>query len=266
MMPGAERYLDSHLHLQNTPLGLTAIMVERARRAGVARMLCNATHEDDWQAVIQLAAHEPAIIPFLGIHPWFAEKVAAGWEARLRSLLAQVPAGVGEIGLDRCCRTDFAQQQQVFLLQLQMAAELRRPVTIHCVKAWGKLLELLEGFATPLPPVMIHSFGGSQETLQRLIRIGCCISFSGRLVDDRKLHPSFLATPLANLLLETDAPGPGAGPSKPGPDDRKMLPEEPAAIVPLYQAAAGMRGMTTLQFCQRIWNNGEIFTDSILPR
>ena len=101
----------------------------------------------------------------------------------------------------------FVDQQQIFVIQLQLASELKRPLVIHCVKAWGQLLEMLEACASPLPPMMIHSFAGSRETLQRLIRLGCFISFSGRLVADSKLHPCFLATPLANLLLETDGQG-----------------------------------------------------------
>jgi TatD DNase family protein len=265
------------------------IFMERARNAGVARMLCNATREKDWQAVVDLAAEAPEIIPFLGIHPWFAETAVTGWEERLLSLLQQVPAGIGETGLDKCCRADFGRQQQIFLTQLKMASELKRPLVIHCVKAWGRLLEMLEQFAGPLPPIMIHSFAGSRETLQRLLRLGCFISFSGRLVTDSKVHPCFLATPLANLLLETDGQGwPGVTRSmegirvtdagatdspaqsgrqlSPGSHDPKTVYAEPAAIIKLYELAATMRGMPPDEFRQEIWKNGEIFTNTILPR
>jgi len=259
MMASPAGYLDSHCHLQENRLTpeIDAIM-KRARNAGVARMLCNATCEADWQAVVDLAAGRQEVIPFLGIHPWLAASTRTGWEKRLRCLLERIPAGIGETGLDKCCRADFSSQQQIFKTQLQMAAELKRPLVIHCVKAWGRLLELLEQFADPLPPMMIHSFSGSIETLRRLIRLGCFISFSGRLAAESKLHSCFLATPLAKLLLETDAPG--------RPNNQSIPSDEPAAISRLYQLAAEMRGMTLNEFCQEIWRNGEIFTDTILPR
>lgn len=322
-------YLDSHLHLQAHNLARTIdSILERAEVAGVARMFCNATCEEDWQAVINMAGMgkedgRPAIVPFLGIHPWFAEGAKAGWEERLLARLKRVPAGIGEIGLDKSCRADFDRQRQVFVAQLQMASALRRPVAIHCVKAWGPLLEILEQCAQEkqLPAIMIHAYGGSIETLQRLIRIGCFISFSCRLIADRKRHPAFLATPLTHLLLETDSQGrlsvagakdgagvtdsqgglsvvgamdgtgatdsrelnfaanaiDEAGGTKRGSEQaRKVLPidienpetscSEPADIPGLYAWAAAMRGMEQQELCQRIWKNGEIFTDTLLPR
>jgi Tat protein secretion system quality control protein TatD with DNase activity len=179
-------------------------------------------------------------------------------------------------------------------------------VAIHCVKAWGLLLEILEQFAQEkmLPAIMIHAYGGSIETLQRLIRIGCFISFSCRLIADRKRHPAFLATPLPHLLLETDSQGrlsvvgamDGAGATdslgelnfaanaideaRGAPEGseqaRNVLPigiespetscSEPSGIPGLYAWAAAMRGMEQQELRQRIWRNGEIFTDTLLPR
>ncbi|MDO8946379.1 MAG: TatD family hydrolase [Desulfocapsaceae bacterium] len=277
MMASAARYLDSHCHLQEKGLPqVTDGIMARARNAGVARMLCNTTCEADWQTVGDLAASRQEVIPFLGIHPWFAENAGTGWEERLRGMLKQIPAGIGETGLDKCCRTDFLRQQQIFETQLLIASELKRPLVIHCVKAWGKLLEILEAYASQLPPMMIHSFAGSRETLQRLIRLGCFISFSGRLIADSKLHPCFLATPLANLLLETDSQGQpgvastmneaGATDVPAQPYNQILFSDEPAAISHLYQLAARMRGMVLDEFCQGIWRNGEIFTHTILPR
>lgn len=281
-MGSPARYLDSHCHLQASRLtpDIDRIM-ERAKNAGVARMLCNATCEADWQAVAGLAASRQEVLPFLGIHPWFAESTETGWEKRLRDMLERTPAGIGETGLDKGCRADFSRQEQIFETQLQIASELKRPLVVHCVKAWGRLLEILEACPTPLPPMMIHSFAGSCETLQRLIRLGCFISFSGRLIVDSKLHPCFLATPLANLLLETDgqgqpdvahtmnrkrAGGAEATDVPVQPNNQTLFSDEPAAITRLYQLAANMRGMDLDEFCQEIWRNGEIFTDTILPR
>ena len=287
-------YLDSHLHLQAQSLELTLDgILERAEKAGVERMFCNATREEDWQAVINLADRGKdggggqVIVPFLGIHPWFAESAGTGWEERLFARLQECPAGIGEIGLDKCCRADFDRQQRVFEAQLRMASALRRPVAIHCVKAWGLLLEILEHLAAAkqLPTIMIHAYGGSTETLQRLIGLGCFISFSCRLIADHKHHSSFLATPLPRLLLETDSQGvprledariEAGGVTAAPTQARSVQPvetenheiscNEPADVPSLYAWAAAMRGIEEQELRQRIWSNGEIFTDTILPR
>jgi len=293
-MNSPARYLDSHLHLQAQSLELTLdSILERAEKAGVERMFCNATREEDWQAVINLADRGKdggggqVIVPFLGIHPWFAENAGTGWEERLLARLQECPAGIGEIGLDKCCRADFDRQQRVFEAQLRMASALRRPVAIHCVKAWGLLLEILEHLAAAkqLPTIMIHAYGGSTETLQRLIGLGCFISFSCRLIADHKHHSSFLATPLPRLLLETDSQGvprledariEAGGVTAAPTQARSVQPietenheiscNEPAYVPSLYAWAAAMRGVEEQELRQRIWSNGEIFTDTILPR
>jgi len=262
-------YLDSHLHLQAfTPRPDVDALLERTEKSDVRRMFCNATREDDWQPAIDLAAGNKEVIPFLGIHPWFAETAGPGWEQRLMSRLQQNPAGIGEIGLDRRCRADFSRQQQIFLTQLQMASELRRPVVIHCVKAWGTLLEILEPFAAEkrLPPAMIHSYGGSRETLRRLLKAGCFISYSCRIMADDRLQPCFLETPLDQLLLETDAPGQSQKTAAIDTDKPSPECQEPAAIIRLYAWAAAKRGIEQQKLRQRIWSNGEIFADTILPR
>lgn len=268
-MPSPAAYLDSHLHLPGKfPASELPALLERAARAGVERMFSNATQEQDWQAVIDLAAGHKAVIPFAGIHPWFAESAGDAWETRLRSLLHEVPAGIGEIGLDKKCCCHFDCQRRIFLAQLGMAAELGRPVVIHCVKAWGALLEILEqeAGAKRLPPTMIHSFAGSLETLRRLLRCGCFLSFSCRIMGEEKLHPCFLGTPLDKLLLETDALGQVQKTAATGADNPPVTCDEPAAIIELYTWAAAMRKMELAELRQQIWNNGKIFADTILPR
>lgn len=269
------RHLDSHLHLQGDHLARPVhALLRRAANAGVRRMFCNATHEDDWQEVLELAAEGMGIFPFLGIHPWFVATAVPEWENRLRGLAQKIPAGIGEIGLDRACRADFRQQHRIFLTQLHLASELQRPVSIHCVRAWGPLLESLERCAATkgLPPIMIHGYAGSQQTLRRLLKAGCFISFSGRLMTNPKLLPCFFETPLNRLLLETDSQG-WLSAADQSPPEAGRTPEqpppsclEPAAIVRLYTWAAETRGIDLAELRQRIWRNGEIFAHTILPR
>lgn len=180
------------------------------RAAGIVACGVNATREDDWAAVAQLAHDHPDfVIPAFGIHPWHAHTAQPGWQQRLADLLTRYPqASIGECGVDRWIETpDSSVQLPVFTAQIRLARELGRPLVIHCLKAWG-LLE--EAFAKEPPPprFLLHSFNGSLETARRWLPHGAYFSFSGYFLEPRKKHVAdvFAALPRDRVLLETDAP------------------------------------------------------------
>ena len=262
------RCLDSHLHLQDPRFAaIRADVLSRAAAAGVARMFCNATAEADWPEVLDLAAVSPAIIPFVGIHPWHAGSASTEWEKRLAAILKTNRCGVGEIGLDGKCPVAMERQEEIFVRQLQLAIRFARPLALHCLGCWGRMLEILERQAqiAALPPFMIHSYSGSSEIMHRIVRVGGWISFSAGLADPKRerLRRVFLATPLDRLLLETDAPDQlpfALKTATPTPVN------EPANILALYREAAGLRQIDLHDFIHRIWTNGTIYADSLLPR
>lgn len=260
--------LDSHLHLQDPRFeGIRADVLRRAAEAGVDRMLCNATRKQDWPEVLQLTATIPAVIPFIGIHPWYADSVETAWDKSLEAIVGTNRCGIGEAGLDGKCRVPIANQEVVLAVQLNLAIAYQRPVALHCVSAWGRLIDMLERLAKTagLPPLMLHSFGGSLETMHRLVNLGCWISFSARLIDHERhtLQRVFCETPLDRILLETDAPDQLPATLRNSADTRC---NEPANIAELYRQAAWLRRINLNDFTQQIWNNGEIYTDSLLPR
>lgn len=264
-------YLDSHLHLQDPRfIGSREAVLIRAGQSGVLRMFCNATREEDWREVLGLASD--SVIPFIGIHPWYADTVDAGWEERLAALVEISYCGIGETGLDKRCSCALKQQLEVFTVQLRLAVAWRRPLAVHCLDCWGKLLEILEGQAqtAPLPPVMIHSFGGAAEVMHRLVRLGCWLSFSGRLATpgQERLRRVFRETPLHRILLETDAPDQLQADLVPAGRETAEIADcnEPAHIAGLYAFAANLYHMELQDFCRQIWKNGTVFTDSTLPR
>jgi TatD DNase family protein len=180
------------------------------KQAGVVGCVVNATGEADWEAVEKLANDHPGFIsPAFGIHPWQAHTASDGWQQRLRSLLEKYPrASIGECGLDHWVSEPSLEiQRPVFTAQLRLARELDRPVTIHCLKAWGALFECFEA-APPPSRFLMHSFGGSIETARRLIPLGAYFSFSGYFLQPRKsaIPGVFKQLPTDRILLETDAP------------------------------------------------------------
>ena len=203
-------WIDSHNHLQDPRLGGKTGIIHAMREAGVDRCVVNATREKDWGDVTRLADDHPdLILPAYGIHPWQAHSATDGWQERLRNLLrADQRATVGEIGLDQWIKQpDIHLQMPVFLDQLEIARDLDRTVTIHCLKAWEALFD---AFKQQPPPsrFLMHSFGGSVEIARRLIPLGACFSFSGYFLDPRKANTIdvFRQLPADRILVETDAP------------------------------------------------------------
>ena len=258
-------FVDAHLHLQDPRFkGKVNEVIGRSKIACVGLFFCNAIKEEDWPEVTALAAVHREIIPFLGIHPWFSDTAASGWQHRLMAAAETLDRtfGIGETGLDRSCRIDFDIQRRLFAEHLELAAARNWPLSVHCVRAWGALADMLSTFSLcqPLPPVLIHSFNGSTEMMRRLTELGCYISYSEALAQQQtKLHQTFTQTPSEYLLLETDAPYAKNPDRKKGPNQDTV--NEPSDMVELYRHAARLLQVDTDELVTRIWNNATIFTN-----
>ena len=201
------------------------------------RVVCG-TCEADWPAVLAHAASHAEVIPMLGLHPWFVREAAPGWEARLETLLRAHRAGVGECGLDFARKdADRAEQEAAFRAQLRLARDLRRPVAMHVVKAWGSLLEVLREEGVPAAGALVHAYSGSLETARELQAMGVFLSFSGDLLKPERqgVRDAFRAASGGHLLLETDGT---------------------ADLEHVITAAAGLRSIPVTDLELLTWENG----------
>jgi len=194
--------VDTHCHLQDPRFdGRVPEVLARARAAGVTHMVCCATREADWDRVLDLARDHAGIVPMLGLHPWFVP-ASEGWLGRLRARALGLRIGIGECGLDFAPgRPDRAAQEAAFEAQVRLAVELDRPLSIHCVRAWGRLLDLLRRTGIPAAGAALHAFSGSAEVAAQLQGLGLYLS-SGPGSGPLAAWPT-------RLLYETDAPGRG---------------------------------------------------------
>eukprot|EP00940_MAST-03C_sp_MAST-3C-sp2_P000411 g411.t1 len=143
----------------------------------------------DWKSCTQWerpCAQRP-VRAGIGVHPQCADEVSPGdtseeppaWVEAMRACLRRNPWSlVGEIGLDRnrSFKHHFKSHQlSAWQHQLRLATELKRPISVHTVKAFGALVDCLEAEAKSgrsFPPtICLHSFSGSIDTLKRIIRI-----------------------------------------------------------------------------------------------
>ena len=140
-----------------------------------------------------------------GIHPWKVSEIDIDKQieivkrtATLKNILA-----IGEIGLDKL-HPDFELQKAVFLKQIDIAKDVRKPIIIHCVKAYSELLEILKKETLKIP-IIIHRYSGNITIAGELLKFGCYLSFGHELFNTKSKTPKvFKKIPLDYLFLETD--------------------------------------------------------------
>ncbi len=149
-------------------------------------------------------AEGAATISSLGIHPWDAERCNIEQPEMRRAFENDVEAvdAVGEIGLDYAAEVDREAQKRIFVAQLKIAKKHRKPVIIHCVKAFEATMQMLSTF--PIRGVIFHGFIGSVQQMNQAIERGYYISFGERTFASPKSLKALRECPLERLFLETD--------------------------------------------------------------
>ncbi|XP_038880364.1 uncharacterized metal-dependent hydrolase YabD isoform X2 [Benincasa hispida] len=207
------RLFDAHCHLQDPRIFDKAPqLISAAVDSGVVRFSVNGISEKDWHLVKQLSESYPCIVPSFGLHPWSVPERTRGWLEKLKEFFEAVPsAAVGEIGLDKGSRgkeINFTDQIEVFQQQLELAKSLERPASIHCVRAFGDLLQIMKSMG-PFPAgFILHSYLGSAQMVPEFSKLGAYFSFSGFLMsmEAKKAKKMLKMVPSDRILLETDAP------------------------------------------------------------
>lgn len=226
----------------------------RAKEAGVGRILCCGTKENDWETVAELSQSYQEIIPAFGLHPWFVQERSEKWLDRLASLLTRYPgAALGEIGLDHAVEYNNANHQTgVLVEQLKLARELQRPVSLHCRRAWGALIPLLQQQCGLPFGGAIHSYSGPVDLIPTLAGLNVSFSFSGSITynHNKRGSRSAVLVPDDRLLVETDSPDiPPAGIAKAS--------NEPANLTMVVHRLAELRGTTVQTIGELTHRNAE---------
>ena len=217
---------DTHCHLDSDAFEADRdTVIRRALDAGVTRLLTPGLNLVSSRACVALAMEYPSVFAAVGIHPTEPATHAASALAQLRELArdARVVA-IGEIGLDYYWVRDpdeQSKQRDLLRQQLHLAAELRKPVILHCRERGDAeggpcaqdLLSILDDWTgergeTQPNPGVLHSFSGSLADALRAMEMGFCIGITGPITyknADSRRH-TVAALPLERLLIETDAP------------------------------------------------------------
>ena len=233
---------------------------------GLKYAVVNGTSPDDWPAVLKLAQQDTRIIPAIGLHPWSVNTAPADWQDQLIAALKRGAQVIGEIGLDTWIEgADIQRQQDAFHWQLTQAAERNLPVSIHCLKAIGPLMECLRSVDLPRRGIHLHAYNGPVELIAELVTLGAYFSFNaGQLSPTHgKTTARILAVPIERLLVETDAPN-----MLPPPELRAFeLPlsenanalTHPATLKCGYEAIAKLRGVSCEQLATGVAINFQTY-------
>ena len=135
----------------------------------------------------------------VGIHPWNAHRATERDIALLRRLAAH-PAviAIGEAGLDANAEASPEVQADLLRLHIALSEANAKPLVLHMVRGWDKLLAMRRETA-PREAWVVHGFRGKPELARQLVRAGLYLSYGERF------NPASVAvTPADRLLVETD--------------------------------------------------------------
>ncbi len=280
-------FVDAHDHLQDGRFaGKQNNLVAAAVRTGVVRLVVNGTGEADWPDVADLARRHPQVVPSFGCHPWYLGRRTPDWRGRLERFIDTTPgSAVGEIGLDRwmlenpdrwrvrMARTagipavateippSMVDQEEAFVWQLRLAAARDVPASIHCLDAWGRMIDLLRNNPRPARGFLLHSYGGPAQMVAPLAKLGARFGFPGYFLHERKARQRevFREVPPDRLLIETDAPDqslPDASTTHPLTDlaDGEAV-NHPANLAAVYRGYADFTGEPVKRLAARVRRN-----------
>jgi TatD DNase family protein len=175
-----------------------------------------------------------------GLHPWYlrADMLSDDFDELRRYAAEPEVLAIGECGLDKLMATDWATQCRAFEWQIGLAAELRKPLVIHCVKAFRECLGLLKETSVP---VIFHGINNRLSVIRPVIDAGYFLSFGKALLHPNEaIMEAFRAVPADQLFLETDDSG--------------------ADIREIYKTAARLRNIPEKEIVLQLESNfGKVF-------
>ena len=211
---------DTHCHLNFSAFQADLQeVINRARAAGVQRFMIPGADIETSRSAIEYSDEYEFFFAAAGIHP----NESAGWTGAEINELRRLAGcsntlAIGEIGLDFYRqRSPRELQIEVFTSQLNLAAEIGKPVIIHCREAeeetrkilfdWHSHLDKIAPLLSGCPGVL-HSFAGSLEFGKEAVQRGFYIGVGGPITftNAPKLRETISSLPVEHLVIETDAP------------------------------------------------------------
>ena len=211
------KYFDSHAHYYDERFSEELTegvdnLIGTLLSEGVSYIINIGTSPETSRAAIEQAKRYENMYTAVGIHP-SDTRFLSDMESELREIEALILdksnkcVCVGEIGLDyHYPDTDKEKQMLYFEAQMRLAERLGIPVCIHDRESHADVMDVIRRY--PNVKGVLHSFSGSVEMAEELVKLGWMISFSGTLTftNARKPREVAAAIPMEFVMIETDSP------------------------------------------------------------
>ncbi len=225
--------IDSHCHIDLQVFEQSrSDIIESCRELGIQKLLVPGLGLEQFQGLMSLQQQYNMLDIAIGLHPYFLPDISdSEFEIQLDDLCklaikhkSKIIA-VGECGLDfsLCAkqakkedniteqppsfRYSVKRQYSALETQIDLAAELKKPLILHHRRSHNELIKLLKQKQFSHGGV-IHAFSGSYQTALIYLDMGFYLGVGGTITYDRakKTRASIEQIPLCSLLLETDSP------------------------------------------------------------
>jgi len=246
-------FVDSHCHLDFDCFGGDIeSLLEELQQKSIHEIIIPATQACRWEAIEKLASQYSSLYYALGIHPHFLDSFQEQDLTLLKEKLLVADnhcVALGEIGLDKYAQANQAQQEFVFIAQLDIAQQLELPIILHCVKQQGRVLALLKQQKFTQGGVY-HAFSGSKEVADEFIKLGFKLGVGGVITypNSTKIKQTFTNLPIESLLLETDAPDMPIY-------QQQVKHNSPLNLIVIFNCLAKLRHESKAQLAAQLYNN-----------
>ncbi len=226
--------IDTHCHLDFEDFDSDRDeVIKRAYEGGVRKIINIGCDLKRARKSIEIAKSRDFIFVACGLHPQEAGDGDEFFFSQLRELLKEPKVvAIGECGLEFAVfareqserlqkrasvevenegglqQVKFEKQKEVFIRQLELAKEFKKPAIIHCRNAYPELLDILKNEKEKNPGLcgVVHFFSGRLSHAEELFKLGFLISFTGVITFARDYDRVIKASPLEKIMIETDAP------------------------------------------------------------
>jgi TatD DNase family protein len=245
--------IDTHAHIYDQAYATELpLILERAKAAGMTQIWMPNCDSETLPAMLQIASDEPDFcLPMIGLHPCYVKDNYEEELAKIEAALVNNKAiAVGEIGIDLYWdKSFFAQQQEAFLRQCELALKHNLWIDIHCREAFWETAELIKQIDNERLSGIFHCFSGGLPEAKAAIEMGFLLGIGGvATFKNGGLDKVLPHIPLSKIVLETDAPY-----LAPVPYRGKR--NEPAYLAQIAQKVADIYGISAEQVAQQTSQN-----------
>lgn len=246
-------YIDTHAHLTMLEHAPLDDILDRARTAGVRRLVSVSTDESNWESNRKVA-EERNLFYSLGLHPHEAgrwKKLSQPLNDYFKEGVPERCVGIGETGLDFHYNLASREDQiESFEAHVELAKQVKLPLIIHSRDAFDELFAAIARIGMGTRAGVMHCFTGNYEEGKRAIDLGLKISFSGILTfkNANDIRDAAKRLPLSELMVETDCP-------YLAPIPHRGKPNEPAYVALTAKFLSEVRATSLEEIAPRLVEN-----------